>query len=203
MSADFWSRRREAVAREVRAEEEAVLVAEEAERERALAEVSDEELLEEAGLKAPEDLDSPEAVREFLASALPQRLKTRALRRLWRLNPVLANVDGLVDYGEDFTDSAKIIENMQTAYQVGKGMLKHIEELARQAEADDADEEQVLEFEGAEKSDDEQEDAAPVEVAAVEDAEPEVAEEVMVDEPDFVPASRRRMTFTFTEQRTG
>ena len=203
MSADFWSRRREAVAREVRAEEEAVLVAEEAERERALAEVSDEELLEEAGLKAPEDLDSPEAVREFLASALPQRLKTRALRRLWRLNPVLANVDGLVDYGEDFTDSAKIIENMQTAYQVGKGMLKHIEELARQAEADDADEEQVLEFEGAEKSDDEQEDAAPVEVAAVEDAEPEVAEEVMVDEPNFVPASRRRMTFTFTEQRTG
>ena len=203
MSADFWSRRREAVAREVRAEEEAVLVAEEAERERALAEVSDEELLEEAGLKAPEDLDSPEAVREFLASALPQRLKTRALRRLWRLNPVLANVDGLVDYGEDFTDSAKIIENMQTAYQVGKGMLKHIEELARQAEADDADEEQVLEFEGAEKSDDEEEDAAPVEVAAVEDAEPEVAEEVMVDKPDFVPASRRRMTFTFTEQRTG
>ncbi len=203
MSADFWSRRREAVAREVRAEEEAVLVAEEAERERALAEVSDEELLEEAGLKAPEDLDSPEAVREFLASALPQRLKTRALRRLWRLNPVLANVDGLVDYGEDFTDSAKIIENMQTAYQVGKGMLKHIEELARQAEADDADEEQVLEFEGAEKSDDEEEDAAPVEVAAVEDAEPEVAEEVMVDEPNFVPASRRRMTFTFTEQRTG
>ena len=203
MSADFWSRRRKAVAREVRAEEEAVLVAEEAERERALAEVSDEELLEEAGLKAPEDLDSPEAVREFLASALPQRLKTRALRRLWRLNPVLANVDGLVDYGEDFTDSAKIIENMQTAYQVGKGMLKHIEELARQAEADDADEEQVLEFEGAEKSDDEEEDAAPVEVAAVEDAEPEVAEEVMVDEPDFVPASRRRMTFTFTEQRTG
>ena len=203
MSADFWSRRREAVAREVRAEEEAVLVAEEAERERALAEVSDEELLEEAGLKAPEDLDSPEAVREFLASALPQRLKTRALRRLWRLNPVLANVDGLVDYGEDFTDSAKIIENMQTAYQVGKGMLKHIEELARQAEADDADEEQVLEFEGAEKSDDEEDDAAPVEVAAVEDAEPEVAEEVMVDEPNFVPASRRRMTFTFTEQRTG
>jgi hypothetical protein len=203
MSADFWSRRREAVAREERAEEAAVLVAEEAERERALAEVSDEELLEEAGLMAPEELDSPEAVREFLASALPQRLKTRALRRLWRLNPVLANVDGLVDYGEDFTDGAKIIENMQTAYQVGKGMLKHVEELARQAEAEEADEDEALEFDVAEASDDEQDDAAPVEVAAVENAQPEVAEEVIVDEPDFLPASRRRMTFTFTEQRTG
>lgn len=203
MSADFWSRRREAVAREERAEEAAVLVAEEAERERALAEVSDEELLEEAGLMAPEELDSPEAVREFLASALPQRLKTRALRRLWRLNPVLANVDGLVDYGEDFTDGAKIIENMQTAYQVGKGMLKHVEELARQAEAEEADEDEAREFDLAEESDDEQDDAAPIEVAAVENAQPEVTEEVIVDEPDFLPASRRRMTFTFTEQRTG
>ena len=39
----------------------------------------------------------------------------------------------LVDYGEDFTDSATVIENLQTTYQVGKGMLKHVEEMARQA----------------------------------------------------------------------
>ena len=43
-----------------------------------------------------------------------------ALRRLWKVNPVLANVDGLVEYGEDFTDSATVVENLQTTYQVGK-----------------------------------------------------------------------------------
>ena len=207
MSADFWSRRREAVAREERAEEAAALVAEEAERERALEEFSDEDLLEEAGLKAPEELDSPEAVREFLASALPQRLKTRALRRLWRLNPVLANVDGLVDYGEDFTDGAKILENMQTAYQVGKGMLKHVEELARQAEAaeadDDIEEELLAELDVTDEPKDEQIVDAPLTAAAVEQAVPVETEVAAVEETDFVPSSRRRMTFTFEEQRTG
>ena len=165
------------------------------------------DLLEEAGLKTPEELDSPEAVREFLASALPQRLKTRALRRLWRLNPVLANVDGLVDYGEDFTDGAKILENMQTAYQVGKGMLKHVEELARQAEAaeadDDIEEELLAELDVTDKPNDEQIVDAPLTAAAVEQAVPVETEVAAVEETDFVPSSRRRMTFTFEEQRTG
>lgn len=204
MSGDFWSRRREAVAREARADQAAITAAEEAERETAFAETSDEELLSEAGLPLPEELESSEAVREFLASALPQRLKTRALRRLWRLNPVLANVDGLVDYGEDFTDGAKIIENMQTAYQVGKGMLKHVEELARQAEAAEAEEEPASEFETPDELVEEQEVVtAQSEVAPVELVEPLETEEVALKEPDFAPAARRRMTFTFNQQRTG
>ena len=197
MSGDFWSRRREAVAREAKADEAAIIAAEDAEREAALAERTDEELLAEAGMVAPEALDSPEAVREFLGSALPQRLKTRALRRLWRLNPVLANVDGLVDYGEDFTDSATVIENMQTAYQVGKGMLKHVEELARQAEgkADADGGTPVVE-------DVEEEDETPIEVVVAEAAAPTPDLEEAALEPDLPPAPRRRMTFTFDEQRT-
>lgn len=195
MSRDFWSRRREAVAEEALADVAAVIAAEEAEHEAALAEKTDKELLEEAGLAAPEDLDSPEAVREFLTSTLPQRLKTRALRRLWRLNPVLANVDGLVDYGEDFTDSATVIENLQTTYQVGKGMLKHIEEMARQAEAAEAPEVEEEIPEEIEDLPDEVEEVAPVAMAEAPVVEP-VAD-------DLPPARRRRMTFTFEEQRTG
>ncbi len=91
--------------------------------EQALAERPDEELLAEAGMPEPESLTTAEEVQAFLKTALPQRLKTRALRRLWRLNPVLANLDGLVDYGEDYTDATRVIENMQTVYQVGKGMF--------------------------------------------------------------------------------
>lgn len=194
---DFWSRRRAAVAEEASAEQ-AVLDAEHAaQAEAELAEQDDETLLASLELSPPEELKSAEQVRHFLTHALPQRLKTRALRRLWRLNPTLANLDGLLEYGEDYTDSATVIENLQTAYQVGKGMLAHLEQLAAEAEADETEEDQV-------------EDAPTL----VEDEpEPPLAEtEVAVaaaplpPEPqdDFVPAPRaRRMTFTFQEQRTG
>jgi len=131
----FWARRRAAVEAEAKAEEarraETIL----AEREADFAEKSDEDLLEELGLPAPESIGSDGDFRAFMAEGVPQRLKTRALRCLWRSNPVLANVDGLVDYGEDFTDATRVIENLQTAYQVGKGMTAHVEELARKAEA--------------------------------------------------------------------
>jgi len=41
----------------------------------------------------------------------------------------------LVDYGEDFTDAATVVENMQTIYKVGKGASwKFKEEQARIAE---------------------------------------------------------------------
>lgn len=136
---DFWSRRRAAVEKEAQADEAALVAAEAESEEQVLAERTDEELLAELDLPEPEELDSPEAVRRFLDSALPQRLKTRALRRLWRLNPVLANLDGLLDYGEDYTDAANVVENLQTAYQVGKGMLAHVEELARKAEVEAAE----------------------------------------------------------------
>jgi hypothetical protein len=62
-----------------------------------------------------------------MAKSIPQRLRQRALRKFWTLNPILANVDGLVDYGEDFTDAATVIENLASTYQVGKGMLAHIQ----------------------------------------------------------------------------
>ncbi len=193
MRGDFWSRRRAAVAKELRAEEAAMIAVEEAEREAAVAETSDEDLLAEAGFGVPEELESAEDVREFLASALPQRLKTRALRRLWRLNPVLANVDGLVDYGGDFTDRANVVENLQTAYQVGKGMLRHVEEMARQAE-DSATPESVSDAEPEDNT--EMQDPAPVAGAETETFPAEVVE---VEAP---PAPRRRMTFSFDDQRT-
>ena len=72
-----------------------------------------------------------------MARAVPERLRRRALRKLWLSNPALANLDNLVDYGEDYTDAALVIENLQTAYQVGKGMLQHVLE----KEASEAEEE--------------------------------------------------------------
>lgn len=199
----FWSRRQAAVADEILAEQEAAQAVEAAETEAALAERDDAEILQELDLPEPEELDSPEAVREFMNSAVPQRLKTRALRRLWRLNPVLANLDGLVDYGEDFTDSATVIENMQTAYQVGKGMLAHVEALAAKAEADAAE---AAETPAEEIEDEIEIDAAPevetdevADEALVASLPPEMPFETYQDEGDatVLSAPSRRMTFQF------
>jgi hypothetical protein len=131
-------------------------------------------------LPEPEALNSPDAVRDFLQAELPQRLKIRALRRLWRLNPTLANLDGLVDYGEDYTDAATVVENLQTAYQVGKGMLTAFVEDDEEATAEDPATEEIKP----------EEDAAPL----IAQADPQP-----LPEPDPAPVAmpQRRMRFSF------
>jgi len=132
MSHDFWSRRRAAVEAEARAEHTAQEPAALAEEHAALETQSDAEILAALDLPDPDSLKAGDDFSRFMAKAVPDRIRRRALRTLWKSNPVLANVDQLVDYGGDFTNSATVIENLQTAYQVGKGMLKHVEEMARQ-----------------------------------------------------------------------
>lgn len=194
---DFWSRRRAAVAAEADAETQAremeTIAAEQAE----LEEKSDEEILAELNLPEPDTLKQGDDFTGFLSKAVPERIRRRALRKLWLSNPMLANVDGLVDYGEDFTDSALVVENLQTAYQVGKGMLSH-----------------VLALEEAEKAEDATEDAADGEIPVTlseppaeetpEETREEVSEGVETQTPvaaamapDRTPAPRRRMRFAF------
>lgn len=84
---------------------------------------SDAEILADLGLPDPAALKPGDDVSGFMQAAVPDRLRRLALRALWRSNPVLANVDGLVEYGEDYTDAATVVDNLQTLYQAGKGML--------------------------------------------------------------------------------
>ena len=173
-------------------------------QEAALAEKTDAEICEELGLPDPDTLEAGDDFAAFMKQAVPERLRRRALRRLWLSNPALANLDGMVDYGEDFTDSACVIEGMQTAYQVGKGMLAHVEEMARQAEAEACGRRE-------DEAGDEVEEPAPVamtEVEQVAEAEP-VAEpvpapqETATDEvpDDAPPPPRRRMRFDFAGEQ--
>ncbi|MGI9449597.1 MAG: DUF3306 domain-containing protein [Geminicoccaceae bacterium] len=93
------------------------------------------------------DIDKMEAGSDFsvfMQAGVPQELKTKALRKLWRVKPELANLDGLIDYGEDLTGSFKVVDHLKTAYEVGKGFLKDDEEqeakeIASEAEHDAAD----------------------------------------------------------------
>lgn len=114
-----WSRRK-AEARE------GVLPEEEARSDAASAEPAEEPVDIEA-LPDPETMSAESDFSVFMRDGVPEDLRRVALRRLWRLDPVLANVDGLVDYGEDFTDAGTVIEGMKTAYRVGKGLLTDAE----------------------------------------------------------------------------
>lgn len=135
----FWARRKAAVQAEAEAEAAAARAAALAETEAAeqarRAEMTDAEILAELGLKDPDEMGQGDDFAAFLSRAVPEHLRRRALRRLWRSNPVLANLDGLVDHGEDYSDAATVLPDMKTTYQVGKGLLRHVVALAEAKEA--------------------------------------------------------------------
>ena len=53
-------------------------------------------------MPAIDDLTAESDFTAFLKEGVPEELKRLALRKLWRTDPVFANLDGLVEYGEDF-----------------------------------------------------------------------------------------------------
>ena len=84
---------------------------------------NEEQVLERLGLKNPDQMEAGDDFSGFMRAGVPAYLKRKALRKLWLTNPVLANLDELLEYGEDFTDAATVVANLQTSYQVGRGML--------------------------------------------------------------------------------
>jgi Protein of unknown function (DUF3306) len=64
----------------------------------------------------------------FLAKNVPEALRRQALRKLWQSDPVLANLDGLNDYCEDFNVVDLPISIAQTSYVPGKGYVDEIVE---------------------------------------------------------------------------
>lgn len=194
---DFWARRKAKVEAETLAEQAAVEQLVLAEQHAVLEEKTDAELLEELDLPDPDTLVMGDDFSVFMSKTVPDRIRRRALRILWRSNPVLANVDMLVDYGEDFTDAAMAVENIQTTYQVGKGMLKHVQEMARQAEErENPTEPEVLE----EEVEDEAETLMAVSEYDAESAEAvEFYAELEEEQVDLLSPSPRRMKFVIEE----
>lgn len=200
---DFWSRRKASVEAEKRADIEAREDGKAEEARNALEERPDEEVLAELDLPDPDSLKKGDDFSAFMAKAVPERLRRRALRRLWLSNPVLANLDELLDYGEDFTDAATVIADMQSVYQVGKGMVRE-EDLA-EAAGDKAEPEAEPEPEKEEAAGDPPQ--AEADPATAEAPEPEPEEEPREPEPDEEappePRARRHMRFAFAEPDGG
>ncbi len=120
---------------EAEAEKQAQMAAVVAQERAELEAKTDAEVLAELGLQEPETLQAGDDFAAFMQVQVPERLRKRALRVLWRSNPVLANVDNLVDYGEDFAAEGVLGEAIQTIYQVGKGILAEPEEVEPEPEA--------------------------------------------------------------------
>lgn len=76
-------------------------------------------------------LDGSSDYHPFMQAGVPPELRRGALRTLWRTNPIINSLDGLDDYyvTQDFTDSATVVANLRTIYQVGKGMLDAVARL--------------------------------------------------------------------------
>ena len=199
---DFWSRRKQAVEAEAEVEVAKQRAVEEEQSADAIEAQTDAEILDELGLQDPDTMEAGDDFSAFMAKAVPTRLRNRALRKLWLSNPALANLDALVDYGEDFTTSADAVEVVQTTYQVGKGLLAHVQEMARQEEAKLQTQDADVELQDAEEL---QEQTSIEELALAEEDDTGTGVEIEADsvvvtrdensETEVVFASKKRMRF--------
>ena len=191
----FWERRKAAVAAEAEAEKSALEAEKRADE---LAGKEDDQILADMGLQTPEDMQQGDDFAAFMSRDVPEHLRKRALRTLWRSNPVLANVDGLNEYDDDYRAAMLLQEPIKTAYQVGKGMQAHLDEMARQAEAREKQDDEAIEV-----------DAEPQQIAEVEEpAETLGAQDNTDAAPSFdtdddvilaESVTPRRMRFRFEE----
>jgi hypothetical protein len=195
---NMWSRRRAAVQAEAKAETQAAETALITQERDELSQKSDEDILQELSLQDPEEMQAGDDFAAFMKDQVPERLRRRALRTLWRSNPTLACLDDLVEYNEDF--KAEWTGGLiQTTYQVGKGMLAHVQEMERQKTAET--------LEGADSPALQGESEVLEVVDTVQDASTDVVAEIEQDTvPDDAPidetlkyTARRRMRFEFDE----
>ncbi|MDC1213414.1 DUF3306 domain-containing protein [Rhodospirillales bacterium] len=94
--------------------------------------IEEEDLTDEqqeivVGLPPVESLVEGSDFTPFLKDGVPEFMKRKALRMLWRASPFFNLRDGLNDYDEDFNIIDKVIDEMVGNYKVGRGHLSEEE----------------------------------------------------------------------------
>lgn len=100
---------------------------------------------EDSGRDLPDldSLDKDSDYSVFMREDVPEAMRNQALRKLWMSDPAFGKLDGLVEYGEDYTDAATVVEGMKSTYQAGLGYLREAEDAApAEASEETADAEQ-------------------------------------------------------------
>jgi Protein of unknown function (DUF3306) len=76
-----------------------------------------------------ESLDASSDFTVFMRPGVPAHLRTLALRKLWRSDPIFSKLDGMVEYGEDYTIQSWPKGVIKTAYRIGRGFVDELEKL--------------------------------------------------------------------------
>lgn len=76
-----------------------------------------------------ESLDASSDFSVFMRPGVPEHLRTLALRKMWRADPIFSKLDGLLEYGEDYTIQSWPKGTIRTAYQIGRGFVNELEKL--------------------------------------------------------------------------
>ncbi|WP_166262082.1 DUF3306 domain-containing protein [Marinobacter salicampi] len=195
-----WSRKKMGASKESELPPAPPIEAEPSPEEQALAineALPDREVLEKYGLPDPDAIELGTDITGFLRKEIPELLRRRALRSLWKSNPVLAVLDGLNDYDEDFTNAATMADGVQTLYKVGQG-FDRTPKIAETADEQGVDQIQE-QAEDAESAAPETVAGKPEPETAVEPTAPaHPADRVVAQaeaEPESVPRYRPRMRF--------
>jgi len=120
-----------------------------------------------------EELTAESDYTQFLAEHVPEALRRAALRKLWTSDPVLACLDGLNDYDEDYNVIDTVISAADTNYKIGRGYLE-VEE-PKAAETHEPTVETPRQAESAEAAPESTE--RPAETAADEKYSPDLTDE--------------------------
>ncbi|AHI28964.1 DUF3306 domain-containing protein [Marinobacter similis] len=100
------------------------------------------ELLKKYDLPDPDNIELGTDITGFMRKEIPEFLRKRALRGLWKSNPVLAVLDGLNDYDEDYTLASTAGQTVTTLYKVGEGLVDKAKKAAEVV--DDQSEKQAI-----------------------------------------------------------
>lgn len=85
-----------------------------------------------------ESLNADSDFTVFMREGVPSELRKLALRKLWRSDPIFANVDGLMEYGEDFAEPSDLIAQAKRAYDAAREQLGE-----KDGESDDVEETEI------------------------------------------------------------
>ncbi|WP_150912162.1 DUF3306 domain-containing protein [Marinobacter halotolerans] len=94
--------------------------------------LSEQELLAKYNLPDLENLAQGTDIKGFLKDEIPEFLRRKALRALWRSNPIFGVLDRLNEYDEDYSKAIVPEGGVKTAYKVGKGGFLDLEKRERE-----------------------------------------------------------------------
>ena len=104
--------------------------------------LSEHELLAKYDLPDPDTIELGTDITGFMRKEIPEFLRRKALRGLWKSNPVLAVLDGLNDYDEDYTLASTAGQTVKSLYKVGEGLVDKAKKAADVV--DDSSEKQAV-----------------------------------------------------------